>query len=211
MRIRIGNGLLPLNLLAILLVALVIFPVADVWRIILGIPFVLYFPGYTLLLTLFPAKDNLSGTTRTVLSFALSIAIVPLIGLILNYTPLGITLESALYSIASFIFLTSVSSWLRSVRLPKEARFSLEFQFRPLPQQGRPKEWILVAVFILIAAGTLVTLGYMLTEPRITDQFTEFYILGIEGETENYPTEIMVGEERKINIGIEKNEHEKKN
>ena len=209
MKIRFGDGLLPLNLLAILLVALTIFQVSQVWRIILGIPFALYFPGYTLLMALFPGKGSIGGTERTILSFALSIAIVPLIGLILNYTPWGITLDSSLYSIASFILLTSTVSWGRSIRLPKEARFNLSFQFGLLSWHGSPKEWALLAVFLLTAIGMLTTLGYVITKPKITDKFTEFYILGIEGKAESYPTELAVGEEGKIILGIANHEHEK--
>jgi uncharacterized membrane protein len=48
---------------------------------------VLFFPGYTLISALFPRKDSLSGVERLALSFGLSIAVVPLIGLILNYMP----------------------------------------------------------------------------------------------------------------------------
>jgi len=36
---------------------------------------------------LFPGKDDLDGIERIALSFGLSIAVVPLMGLALNYTP----------------------------------------------------------------------------------------------------------------------------
>jgi len=50
-------------------------------RIILGLPLVLFLPGYSLIATLFPRKDDLDGIERVALSFGLSIAIVPLLGL----------------------------------------------------------------------------------------------------------------------------------
>jgi len=59
-------------------------------RIILGLPLVLFLPGYSLIATLFPRKDDLDAIERIALSFGLSIAIVPLLGLALNYTPFGI-------------------------------------------------------------------------------------------------------------------------
>ena len=64
---------------------------------------------------------------RIALSFAMSIAVVPLLGLILNYTPWGIRLEPILYSVASFILITSIIAWLRQKRLPQAERFGIEF------------------------------------------------------------------------------------
>ena len=60
------------------------------FRNILGLPLVLFLPGYALIAALFPAKSDLDGIERVALSFGLSIAVVPLIGLGLNYTPWGI-------------------------------------------------------------------------------------------------------------------------
>ena len=59
-------------------------------RNILGLPLILFFPGYALLAALFPAKSDLDGVERAALSFGLSIAVVPLIGLGLNYSPWGL-------------------------------------------------------------------------------------------------------------------------
>jgi len=117
LRINIGSGLLPLNLLVIGLIATIIFFPLVPLRVILGLPFILFFPGYVLMLALFPRKERMSGIERVVLSFGLSIAVVPLLGLILNYTWWGITLESILYSMASFIFIISVIASNRRKRL----------------------------------------------------------------------------------------------
>ncbi|NQE51957.1 hypothetical protein C5S29_00090 [ANME-1 cluster archaeon GoMg3.2] len=56
-------------------------------RSILGLPLVLFLPGYTLIAALFIRKDDLGGIERMALSVGLSIAISPLLGLALNYTP----------------------------------------------------------------------------------------------------------------------------
>jgi len=55
-------------------------------RIILGLHLVLFLPGYALIAALFPRKGDLDGIERIALSFGLSIAVVPLLGLALNYT-----------------------------------------------------------------------------------------------------------------------------
>lgn len=112
-----------LNLLTVALIVAIFLITSNAARIVLGLPFVLFFPGYVLILALFPRKDGMGGIERAALSFGLSIAVVPLIGLILNYTPWGIRLEPVLYSLASFIFVMSLIAWLRMRWLLEEERF----------------------------------------------------------------------------------------
>ena len=108
-----------ISLLTLLLIVVIVFFPSNVMRIILGIPFVLFFPGYTLIAALFPRKDSMENVQRLALSFGMSIAVVLLIGLILNYTPWGITLESVLGSTAAFIIIISIVSWVRRMGLPE--------------------------------------------------------------------------------------------
>jgi len=58
-------------------------------RYILGSVFVLWSPGYCLIKVMFPTKE-LDIIERIALSIGMSLAIVPLTGLLLNYTPFGI-------------------------------------------------------------------------------------------------------------------------
>ena len=113
MRLRIGNEFISLNVLVIVLVASIILSPSNILRIILGIPFLLFFPGYALAAALFTKGRGMDAVERVALSFGLSIAVVPLIGLILKYTSWGIRLETVLYSVASLIFITSVIAWVR--------------------------------------------------------------------------------------------------
>ncbi len=100
MKIRLGNGLWLANVLGwLLIIVIVLFPENPV-RIVLGVPFVLFFPGYALITALVPRKTGMSGIERVALSFGLSIALVILIGLALNYTPFGIRLVPILSSMA---------------------------------------------------------------------------------------------------------------
>jgi len=92
-----------------------IFPIIYA-RYILGSVFVLWLPGYSLTKALFPpeAKSEKSGgnfdsTTRVALSMGLSLALVPLVGLLLNYTPWGIRLNSVTLSLfLSVLFFATV-------------------------------------------------------------------------------------------------------
>lgn len=114
-------------LIAIIVVTLLLFPAVAFTsgglRIALGLLFVLFFPGYTLLSALFPKQDDLDGIARVALSFGLSIAVVPLIGLVLNFTPWGIRLYPILISVTLFILAASGVAWYRQRRLAPAQRF----------------------------------------------------------------------------------------
>ena len=69
-------------------------------RYVLGSIFILYLPGHSLIEALYPKKEDLEQLERLALSIGLSLALVPLVGLILNYTPWGIRLEPILISLA---------------------------------------------------------------------------------------------------------------
>jgi uncharacterized membrane protein len=209
LKVRLGNGLIPLNLLTWVLILVVIFFPSNIFRIVLGIPFLLLFPGYTLSVALFTKKEGVSGIERVALSFGLSIAVVALIGLILNYTPWGIRLEPILYSGASFILITSVIAWLRRRVLTKEERFNVELYLR-LPGWGR-SVWdrILTIIMALAIIGALGTLSYVIIAPKVGEVFTEFYILGQGGKAVDYPKELKVGEEAKVIVGIINHERKK--
>ena len=58
-------------------------------RYVFGSVFVLFLPGYSLIKALFGSKE-LDNIERLALSVGLSLALVPLAGLLLNYTPWGI-------------------------------------------------------------------------------------------------------------------------
>ena len=62
-------------------------------RYTLGSITVLYLPGSALIQALYPKKEDLEPLERLGLSIGLSLALVPLLGLILNYTPWGIRLN----------------------------------------------------------------------------------------------------------------------
>ncbi|MGB2842206.1 MAG: DUF1616 domain-containing protein [Halobacteriota archaeon] len=94
---------------------------------IIGLPLVLFLPGYSLIATLFPRKDDLDAIERIALSFGLSIAITPLLGLALNYTPFGIRLSPVLTVLSIFTISLALGAYLRRSRIPGEDRFVVEF------------------------------------------------------------------------------------
>ncbi|MEM3694094.1 MAG: DUF1616 domain-containing protein [Candidatus Bathyarchaeia archaeon] len=75
-------------------------PIIGALRIVLGSIFVLFLPGYSLIEALYPGEGELSPLERLALSIGLSLALVPLVGLALNYTPWGIRLDPTVMALS---------------------------------------------------------------------------------------------------------------
>lgn len=62
---------------------------------------------------------------------------------------------------------------------------------------------LLIALIALVGATI-----YIAISPKIGERFTEFYILGPEGKAYNYPTNLTVGQEAMVIIGVVNHEYE---
>jgi len=178
-------------------------------RIVLGFSSVLFLPGYSLIAMLFPRMDDLDWVERVTLSFGLSIAIVPLLGLVLNYTPFGIRFIPIVIVLSVFTISLSLVAWIRRMKLPAEERFRIPFErllkFN-LGQSILDKGLSIVLIASII--GSSATLIYVAITPKTGERFTEFYLLGPNGIASDYSTDLNVGEEGKVIIGIVNNEYE---
>lgn len=118
-----GSRRMPHDLVLVLALATVLVPVAllglqGLGRIALGLVFILFCPGYVLTAALFPKDSDLDWIERLALSFGLSIAVVPLIGLGLNFTPYGLSRKP------------SFKARLREVRMERHALFRRDVRGR---------------------------------------------------------------------------------
>jgi hypothetical protein len=82
------------------------------FRYILGSIFVFLLPGYSLIKTLFPTRE-IDNIERTALSIGMSLAMVPLVGLLLNYTPWGIRLTPITVSLLGLTIILSIAGLFR--------------------------------------------------------------------------------------------------
>lgn len=86
-------------------------------RYMLGSLYVLLLPGYVTVEALYPEERSLKPLERLALSIGLSLAIVPLIGLILNYTPAGIRLWPVAIAIALYTLTTATIALYRKYKI----------------------------------------------------------------------------------------------
>jgi len=160
-------------------------------------------PGYTLVAALFPEDSDIDWTERILLSAGLSLVVVPLLVLSLNFTPWGIGLSSVLATIDLFSVGMAAIAWRRRQVLPVKRRLSLALTMTPpaLTSYG-PLE----KMFIMGIASSLVTAGVVLAfvalAPGPGETFTEFYVLGSDGNASGYPTTLNVSQAGSVLLEI---------
>ena len=212
-------------------------------RVVTGLPFVLFIPGYAFIAALFPEAgeeltddepkeqrdDKISeiggmlnreidSVERFALSFGLSIAIVPLLGLVLNFTPWGIRLVPTVLAVSGFTVVCVAVAANRRWSLPENEQFHVPYQqwlagaraelFEPDNRISAVLNVVLVLSILLAAASVT----YAVAVPKDGESFTEFYLLteNERGEliADDYPTNFTAGESRPVTVGIGNQEHE---
>ena len=211
---RLSFTKLPIDIIYCLIWSLFYIPVASIntggiIQILWGIPLVLFIPGYLLTFALFPSRKTKKGidvVERIALSFGLSLAILPLIGFILNFTALGIQLEPLYISVLIFTFGAGIFAVYRWVKTPVNDRFVVALNVSRLKNQSKVEKvlTLLLIIVIIIAVGSLV---YVLTVPTTGERFTEFYLLGSDGVINDYSWNITAEENVTITLGVVNHEY----
>jgi uncharacterized membrane protein len=200
-------------------------------RVPLGLFLVLFVPGYVFIAALFPeqgdgpetdqeaesSRSGIDGIERVALSFGLSIALVPLIGLVLNFTPWGIRLTPIMVAVSGFTLGAIAVAAYRRWQLPEEERFRVPYRqwigasreelFEPESRADAALN-VLLVMSILLATGSV---AYAVAVPQQGEQFSELYLLTEteDGElvADGYPTEFVQTEGQEIVLGVNNNEH----
>lgn len=237
---RIGHG--DLAIVAALGLWSIITAVGPIEGIIgqvpLGLVAVLFAPGYALVAALFPRKRSAPGSfdtvlervrdggevtlvERVVLALGLSVCIVPLLGLGLDYTAWGIHRGSFQTAIGSTTVLLAGIGLIRRLRVPSRVRFNPRIIAAIRYAAGRarnrvnnPRAGSTVTVLLvvgLVLAGTGIGFAALRVEPG--EEFTEFYLVTEDQQTGEYvaggyPDEIPPGEAGRVQVGIENQEGE---
>jgi uncharacterized membrane protein len=149
-----------------------------------------------------------------VLSFGLSIVVVPLIGLGLNFTPWGIQLDPLVMSLTFFTFVMILISYYRRSLLPFEERFSMPFSSiagtirkEIFPSGTGRFDRLLSAVLVLGIVSTLIITVFVIAVPREGERFTEFFVLGENRTGTAYPDITEPGQNYPMYVGLRNSEH----
>ncbi len=186
----------------LLLIFALTLPEGNALRIVFGIPFLLFLPGYVLVSALWPGKSEIDGLERVALGLGLSIAIVVIVGLGLNYTPWGITLSSAVTGLYCLILILVVIAWLRRLKLGLDERFILSSSAlydKTGDISSTDKVMILIVAIVIVIGGGI--LAFIAVNPP-KESYTQLSLLDENGTMENYPFNLNVNENATIIIEV---------
>jgi uncharacterized membrane protein len=198
-------------------------------RIVVGLGFVLLAPGYAIVSALFPAKPptyespfddapiaSVRVGERFVLSLGLSVFSVPLAGILLSFSPLGVDPTTVVPLLALTTVAATVVAAYRRTQLPVADRFGLrvgtwlaDARRRTTGSDGVDSllNVLLVVGLVLAVAG----IGVGLVTVENGERFTEFGVLTTDDGTgelvaEGYPDTFARGETTPLTLSVTNNE-----
>lgn len=127
----------------------------------------------------------------------------------LNYASLTIILSS-------FTLIMLLISYIKRKRVPEGEKFFVNFggfitsikcSFEGESRTSKILSIILI-ITILLAISTTV---FIILKPKQGESFTEFYILGPNGKASDYPTNLTVGQNGTVIIGVVNHEYQTEN
>jgi len=220
-------------------VATVLLGVSDVSspvvRAAVGFPLLFLVPGYVTVSTLFPRStpvhesktgtwklieqtQTLTDIERVALSFGLSFAILPLLGLVVAATPWGFTGPVVSSAVACFSIVGASLATIRRLSVPEADRYRVGLGRRLEAAHTAifgPKSTLQVAVNVVLVLSmvlALTTVGYALVSPQEGEQYTSLRLL-TENESgefvaSGYSSEIEPSEPISFVAGVENQEQQ---
>lgn len=171
---------------------------------------ILFLPGYALISMIYPSRRGLGALERIVYSFASSITLTAVTGIVLNFTPYSNLINPILYVLFSLTVVFLLLAYMRRGRLLKENRFSIGFGgvkglwggFSRETGTEKTLSLMLVISLVLMISTTFITANPM------DDRYTNFTVLGSDGNPVESIT-LMSNEADNLIISIINEENKK--
>jgi uncharacterized membrane protein len=181
----------------------------------LGIAFVLFAPGYAVVAALFPARGRVgpSGAgvalpERLTYAVAVSVAVVPVVGLALSVSAVGFWFGPFLVATVGVTVLAAVVAAVRRSTLPVDQRFDPLGDLRGALARRDP-DWLVVTAVGLVVLASVAGVGYAAVRPA-GETYSAVYLLseGADGGpvAGNFPTEATVGAPVPLTVGVQNGE-----
>jgi uncharacterized membrane protein len=198
-------------------------------RALFGLPLVVFLPGYALLALLFPRQPTDGGSSqshdrfedvtqgaldwveRATLSFGLSVALLPVLGVVLSLLRVGWGTSTVLGAVNAVVLVGLLGGVFRRYQVPEAERFTLSVGRRTSSALGtllggsklESALSVLLVGSILVASGAL---GFALMAPADGETYTTMSLLTTNETGEyvasGYPTNLSTGETGSLVVGV---------
>lgn len=191
---------------------------------VLGLPLLLFLPGYVIVAALFPRRKtaetmgqihsaSIGLSERAALSFAVSLIALPPLSLV--WWAVGPGLKHIPAGIAAFVCLGSALAFIRRYKLPSGNRFRLPVgrwtaELRGAVTHGTRADRSVNTVLLLSVLLATASIGFALAVPNGGSSYSSLY-LGTENEAgeltaSGYPTELQRNESATLTVGVKNRE-----
>lgn len=199
----------------------------------LGLPLLLFLPGYAAVAVLFPGREpdverldaegnpvaprfqfrereSIDDAARVTLAIGVSAAVTPTVALAVNFTPWGLYARPLVLALAGFVVAVSLVAAVARYRLPPEERFAPTL--RPAASPLFSGDRNLGTANVVLAVGLVVAvagIGFAVAVPKPGAQFTELYLLSENDDgtlvADDYP-EFSAESPEPLVVGVENHE-----
>jgi uncharacterized membrane protein len=205
-------------------------------RVTLAIVLVAFLPGYALSTFIFPAQRSrrikweciksaaaskparagLTTVERLAVSFALSLTIGPIVGLILPASGLSFEPTVVLDALSLAVIIFSGLGIVRRLSIPKDDRYVPNFgawadTVGQEISSDSPVDLVLNAILVVTIVLAASSLTFALVAPQNGSSYTSTYLLSEDGEGQlaatNWPRNFTRGEREQLTLVVENHEH----
>lgn len=201
-------------------------------RIAIGGSALFVLPGYVFVAVLFPHRgpvaapgrlsslrglDRVTARERMALSFGLSLAFLPALGIGIALSPWGFSETAIVGGLVAFVAVGGLIAALVRRRLPPQDRFRVPLatwasELRAALLDGSPGERTVNALVIASVVLALLTVGGALAMPQDGETFTNFAVLTETDDGQliagDYPAELDSNESASLVTAVENHEGE---
>ncbi|GAC1536678.1 MAG: DUF1616 domain-containing protein [Herpetosiphon sp.] len=173
-------------------------------QIPLGLIAVLFAPGYALTAALFVRRDDIDAVARLSLSLGLSVALLPLFGLLLAALPWGIRSFPMALVLGNAIILACAVGAIRRSRIAPSTALKASTVFVGGFGWWHTLTHLKLSIYAVLLLCSLLMFGLeaMVLWPG-NPLPTEFYILGPTGGVEDYPLQTIATRAVEVQVGID--------
>ena len=190
---------------------------SSIYNSSVAVTLMLFFVISTLEYTLIGAisQEEYRSDQARMISFSLMMGaiLVLLLSVIQQLTSILLIYPSIVLALSGFTISTILFLWFRRREVSKddipiskpEERLEKSIKVPRIP--GLRIDRILTVILIISIIVAIGMTVYLIVTPKEGEKFTEFYILGMNGTADEYPTELMAGEVAGVIIGVVNHEY----